>query len=54
LAQSDAAGPSAAVLDLDGADDKDLAVVTAPATTGQRIVFAAASDLSFVYLDEAG
>ena len=54
LAQPDAAGPSTAVHDLDGADDKDLSLVAATATAGQRIVFAAASDLGFINLDEAG
>jgi len=53
LAQPDAAGPSTAVHDLDSADDKDLSLVAASATSGQRIVFAAASDLGFVNLDEA-
>jgi hypothetical protein len=54
LAQPDTAGPSTAVHDLDGADDKDLSLVAATATAGQRIVFAAASDLGFINLDEAG
>ena len=54
LAQPDAAGPSTAVHDLDGADDKDLSLVTATSAAGQRIVFAAAGDLGFINLDEAG
>jgi len=54
LAQPNAAGSSAAVDDLDSADNQDLALVAATATAGQRIVFAAAGDLGFINLDEAG
>jgi hypothetical protein len=54
VAQPDAAGPSTAVHDLDGADDKDLSLVAATATAHQRIVFAAAVDLGLINLDEAG
>ena len=54
VAQPDAAGPSTAVHDLDGADDKDLSLVAATATVHQRIVFAAAVDLGLINLDEAG
>jgi len=54
LAQADAAGAEAAVLDLDGADDQHFALMTASAATGDRIIFAAASDFGFIHLDEAG
>ena len=53
-AQADAAGAEAAVLDLDGADDQHFALMAAPATAGDGIVFAAASDFGFIDLDEAG
>ena len=46
LAQADAAGAEAAVFDLDGADDQHFALMAAPATAGNRVVFL--SDLHFV------
>src|SRR6202048_5031556 len=54
LAEADAAGTKPAVLDLDGADDQHFALMAAPATARDRIVFAAARDLCFIHLDEAG
>ena len=54
LAEADAAGAGAAVLDLDGADDQHLALMAASAAAGQRIVLAAADDLGLVDLDQAG
>src|SRR5882757_6461412 len=54
LAEADAAGTKAAVFDLDGADDQQFALMAAPATAGDRIVFAAAGDFGFINLDEAG
>src|SRR5246127_2854014 len=54
LAEADAAGAKAAVLDLDGADDQHFALMAAPATACDRIVFAAARDFGFIDLDEAG
>src|ERR1700724_2076946 len=54
LAEADAAGATPAVLDLDGADDQHFALMAAPATAGDRIIFAAARDLGFIHLDEAG
>ena len=54
LAQADAAGAEAAVRHLDGADDQHFALMAAPATAGDGIVFAAASDLGFIDLDQAG
>ena len=54
LAQPNAAGPSTPVLDFDGADDKDLALVAATATARQWIIFAAAGNLGFINLNEAG
>src|ERR1700731_595206 len=54
LAEADAAGATPAVLDLDGADDQHFALMAAPATARDRIVFAAARDLCFIHLDEAG
>jgi hypothetical protein len=54
LAQADAAGTKAAVLDLDGADNQHFALMAAPAAARDRIVFAATGDLGFVDLDEAG
>src|SRR5712671_5010646 len=52
LAEADAAGAKPAVLD--GADDQHFALMAAPATARDRIVFAAARDLGFINLDEAG
>ena len=54
LAEADAAGAKPAVFDLDGADDQHFALMAAPATAGDRIIFAAARDLGFIHLDEAG
>src|SRR5712671_6787496 len=54
LAEADAAGAKPAVLDLDGADDQHFALMAAPATARDRIVFAAARDLGFINLDETG
>ena len=48
LAQANAAGTEAAVLDLDRADDQDFALMAAPAAAGDRIVLAAADDLGFI------
>src|SRR3954451_3911068 len=52
LLEADATGASPVVRDLDGADQEDLALMAAPAATGQGIVLAAADDLGFVDLDE--
>src|SRR6201993_2555219 len=54
LAEANAPGAKAAVFDLDGADNQYLALMAAPATARDRIVFAAASDLGFIHLDKAG
>src|SRR4051794_30373872 len=54
LAEADAAGAKPAVLDLDGADDQHFALMAAPATARDRIVFGAAGDFGFINLDEAG
>ena len=54
LAEADATGAEAAVLDLDSADDQHFALMAAAATAGDRIVFAAARDFGFIDLDEAG
>ena len=54
LAQADAAGTKAAVLDLDGADDQHFALMAAPATARDRIVFTAARDFGFIDLDQSG
>ena len=54
LAEADAAGAKAAVFDLDSADDQHFALMAAPATARDRIVFAAACDLGFIHLDQAG
>ena len=54
LAEADAAGTKAAVFDLDGADDQHFALMAAPATARDRIVFTAARDFGFINLDEAG
>ena len=54
LAEADATGAEAAVFDLDCADDQHFALMAAPAAAGDWIIFAAASDLGFVNLDEAG
>ena len=54
LAQADATGAKPAVFDLDGADDQHFALMAAPAAARDRVVFAAARDFGFIYLDEAG
>ena len=54
LAQADAAGTKAAVLDLDGADNQHFALMAAPAAARDRIVFAAARDFGFINLDQTG
>ena len=54
LAEADAAGTATAVLDLNGADDQHFALMAAPATTGDRIVLAAADNFGFIHLDKAG
>jgi hypothetical protein len=54
LVQADASGPSAVADDLDAANDENLSVVAATATARQQIVFAAAGDLGFINLDQAG
>ena len=54
MAEPDAAGISAAVLDLDRTDDKDFALVAATAATTGRVVFAVADDWCFVDFDAAG
>jgi hypothetical protein len=54
FAQTDAAGSSPAILDLDSADDQHPALMAAATTTGERIVLAAADDLGLVDFDEAG
>ena len=51
LAEADAPGAAAVILDLDGADDQHLALMAAPAATGDRIVFAATGDFGFIHLD---
>src|SRR5246127_3328790 len=48
LAEADAAGTAAAVLDLNGAEDQHFALMAAPAAAGDRIVFAAAGDFGFI------
>jgi hypothetical protein len=47
-------GPRPAVLDLHGTDDEHFALMAAPATAGDRIIFAAARDFGFIHLDQAG
>src|SRR5712671_8025898 len=54
LAEADAAGAKPAVLDFDGADNQHFALMAAPATARDRIVFTAARDFGFINLDEAG
>ena len=54
LGEADAAGSSPAVLNLDGADDQHLALMAASAAAGERIILAAAGDLGFVDLNQAG
>ena len=51
LGQPNAAGPSAAVLNLDGADDQYLALMAASSAAGHGVMLAAAGDLGFVDLD---
>ena len=52
LGETDAAGT--AIFDLDRPDDEELALMTAPAAAGHRIMLAAAGDLGFVDLDQSG
>jgi hypothetical protein len=54
LAEANAAGATAAIGNLDSADDQDFALMAAPAAAGERIVLAAADDLGFIDLDKAG
>src|SRR5215218_5900596 len=54
LLEADATGAGSAVLDLDGADHENFALMAAPAAAGQGIVLAAADDLGFVDFDEPG
>src|SRR5215212_8188641 len=54
LLEADATGAGPAILDLDGADHDYFALMAAPAAADQGIVLAAADDLGFVDLDEAG
>src|SRR3954466_14324160 len=54
LLEADATGAGSAVLDLDGADHENFAMMAAPAAAGQGIVLAAADDLGFVDFDEPG
>ena len=54
LAEANAPGAKAAVFDLDGAEDQHFALMAAPATAGDRIVFAAARDFGFINFDQAG
>ena len=54
LAQADAAGTKAAVLNLDGADNQHFALMAAPAAARDRIVFAAARDFGFINLNQTG
>jgi hypothetical protein len=54
LVEPDTAGTAAAVLNLDRTDNQHFALMAAPAATGERIVFAAASDIGFINLDQAG
>jgi len=54
LAQANAPGAKPAVFDLDGADNQHFALMAAPATTRDRVVFAAARDLGFIDFDEPG
>ena len=51
LAKADASGAAAAILDLNGTDDQDFALMAAPAATGDRIVLAATGDFGFIHLD---
>jgi hypothetical protein len=54
LAEADAAGTATAVLDLNGADDQHFALMAAPATPADGIVFAAADDFGFIHFDQPG
>src|SRR5215813_10634361 len=54
LAEADATGTAAAILDLDGADDQHFALMAPSATTGDRIVFTTADDFGFIHLDQTG
>jgi hypothetical protein len=54
LAEVDAAGAKPAIFGLDGTDNQHFALIAAPATAGDRIVFIAAGDFGFIDLDEAG
>jgi len=53
LVEPDAAGAATAVLDLDCADHKHFALMAAPATASDWVVFAAAGDFGFIHLDQA-
>jgi hypothetical protein len=53
LGSGDATGANAAVFDLDGADERQFALMAALATPRDRVVFAAARDFGFIDLDEA-
>jgi hypothetical protein len=54
LGHADATGAKPTVFDLNGADDQYFALMAAPATARDRVIFAAARDFGFIYLDEAG
>ena len=54
LAEADAPGAAAAILDLDGADNQHFPMAAASAAAGDRIVFAAAGDFGFIHLDKTG
>ena len=54
LGEADAAGAGPAVRHLDGADEKELALVAAPAAAGEGIMLAAAGDFAHVDFDQAG
>ena len=51
LAEADAPGAAAAVLDLNGTDDQHFASMAASVATGDRIVLVAAGDFGFIHLD---
>src|SRR4029079_3615117 len=53
LRQTDAPGPGPTVLDLDGANDQHLALVTAATAASERIVLAAAGNFGLVNLNQA-
>ena len=54
MAQANAAGTEAAVLDLDGADNQHFALMTASAAASGRIISAAAGDFGFIHFDQPG